>query len=223
VRVADHELEVAKAALRHVGAGAGAGEQLEIASPVGGRVLKVLQQSEGAVLPGAPLLELGDPSHLEVVVDVLTSDAVRVAPGARATLERWGGERPLAAHVRLVEPAAFPRVSALGVEEQRVNVVLDLDEPESARAGVGDGFRVEARIVVWEKPDVVRVPEGALMRHDGGWAVFAVRGDRVALTSAEMGRRNGTEGEVLRGLEPGDRVVVHPSDRVVDGARVRAR
>jgi HlyD family secretion protein len=223
VKVADHEVDVARAALEHVAGSAPAGEQLQIQSPVSGSVLRVMQQSEGAVVPGAPLLEIGDPAHLEIAVDVLTADAVRVAPGAHATLERWGGDLPLRAHVRIVEPSAFPRVSALGVEEQRVNVILDLDEPESARGGLGDGYRVEARIVAWEGARVLKAPEGALLRHDGGWAVFAVRDERAVLAPVELGRRNGTEAQIVRGLAEGDAVIVHPSDRISDGARVRAR
>lgn len=222
-KVAAHQLQVARAALGRMGKGGVSDEQLEITSPVPGRVLKVIQRSEGAVQPGTPLLEVGDPQALEIVVDVLTSDAVHITPGTRVLIERWGGEHALAAHVRLVEPSAFSRVSALGVEEQRVNVVIDLDEPVERWTALGDGYRVEARIVVWRRDEVLRAPASSVFRHGDGWAVFRRVGTLAKLTPIEAGRRNALQIEVTSGLSDGDEVIVHPSDRVLDGVEVTER
>jgi HlyD family secretion protein len=221
-RVAAHQVTLARAALGAVGARLGA-PPLVLASPVTGRVLRVFHPSGGPVAPGAPLFELGDPAALEVVVDVLSSDAVSVRPGARVELDRWGGPHLLRGRVRLVEPSAFTRLSALGVEEQRVDVVIDLVEPRARWAALGDGYRVEARIVDWESAEVLRVPASAVFRRGAGWAVFRVEEGVARLRLLGIGRRNGLEVEVLRGLAAGDRVVAHPSDRVVDGASVIAR
>lgn len=223
---AQHELEEARASLLAAEGGDGAERKtceagtscIEIRSPVPGRVLRVLEESERVVTPGTPLLEIGDPTSLEIVVDVLSPDAVRIRPGARMHLARWGGGRPLAAHVRRVEPSGFTKISTLGVEEQRVNVIGDLDEvPE----GLGDGFRVEAQIVVHESADVIRVPTSALFRHAEGVAVFVVEDGRARRRSIALGERGSSLAEVRSGLIPGDRVIVHPSDQVDDGVRVR--
>jgi HlyD family secretion protein len=224
-RVAEYDLQMAQAALGRLDKKPSAKEQeqLEVTSPVKGRVLKVIQESEGVVQPGAPLLEIGDPSALEVVVDVLTSDAVHVQPGASASIERWGGERPLKAHVRLVEPSAFTRVSALGVEEQRVNVVIDLDEPHATWAALGDGYRVDARIVFWQSDGVLCVPASAAFRRDEGWAVFKLDHDIAKLSTVELGHVNPDTVEVQRGLSAGAQVVMYPSDSVRDGVQVEAR
>jgi HlyD family secretion protein len=222
-RVAEHELAMAQAALGRLGkARPGEDEQMELTSPVKGRVLRVIHESEGAVQPGTPLLELGDPAALEIVSDVLTSDAVHVAQGANATIERWGGA-PLRGHVRLVEPSAFTAVSALGVEEQRVNVVIDLAAPQADWAALGDGYRVEVRIAVWEGQDVMSVPAGALFRSGREWAVYRVADGRAQLTTIEIGRRNADRVEVVKGLAAGDAVVVYPSDRIEHGVQVEAR
>jgi HlyD family secretion protein len=182
----------------------------------------VIQQSEGVVQPGTPLLELGDPTALEIVVDVLTKDAVNIRPGSAVTIEEWGGE-PLPARVRLVEPSAFTRVSALGVEEQRVNAIVDLDVPYEQWKALGDGYRVEARIEVFRAEEAVKVPASALFRRDGGWAVFVAAGEVARLRTLETGRRNDREVEVLGGLEPGEAVILHPSDRVQDGVQIARR
>jgi HlyD family secretion protein len=222
-RVADHELDMARAALRHLtGTGPGQGEQLEVPAPVAGRVLRVMQQSEGVVQAGQPLLELGDPAALEIVVDVLTSDAVRTKPGASVTLDRWGGT-PIEGRVARVEPSAFTRISALGVEEQRVNVRIDLIEPRAKWAALGDGYRVEAQIVVWESDAVVTVPTSAVFRSAGEWTLYVVDDDRARLTRIELGESTPRQVQVLSGLEPGRRVVIHPSDRVRDGVKVAPR
>jgi HlyD family secretion protein len=223
VRVADYEVRVAQAAVRRHGTRPGEDEQLEVGSPVAGTVLRVIQESEGVVQAGTPLIEVGDAAALEVVVDVLTSDAVHVRPGARVVLERWGGEGALSGHVRIVEPSAFTRISALGVEEQRVNVVIDIDDPYEEWRALGDGYRVEARIIVAEEADVLRVPASAVFRQADGWAVYAVRDGRAALVPIEIGLRNGLEAQIASGLDAGARVILHPSDQVKDGVAVEAR
>jgi HlyD family secretion protein len=235
VRVAEFERDLAQAALNYTQPGdrarADAGESqcppdhagFEIQSPVGGRVLRVFQESATVVRPGDRLLEVGDPADLEVEVDVLSRDAVRIRPGTRLFLEDWGGGEPLAARVRVVEPAAFTKVSSLGVEEQRVYVVADFVDPPEKRATLGDAYRVEARIVVWAADDVLKVPAGALVRDGDGWAVFTVAAGRVRLRRVEVGQRNATDAEVLGGLVEGDQVIPYPSDQIRPGLRVVTR
>lgn len=170
---------------------------------------------------GFPLLEVGDPTDLEVRIEVLSRNGVRIAPGARVLLEHWGGERPLEARVRLVEPAAFTKVSALGVEEQRVYVIADFVDPVEARPTLGDGYRVEARIVTWEGSNVLRVPAGALFQREGVWQTFVFEGGRAQLRTVTPGRSNGIETEIVDGVSEGEAVIVYPGDRVEDGSRVR--
>jgi HlyD family secretion protein len=186
-------------------------------------VLRVHQESSAVVQPGQQLLELGDPGDLEVEVDVLSSDGVKIAPGAKVLLEHWGGDEPLLGRVRLVEPQARLKLSALGVEEQRVNVIIDLTDPPAKRRRLGDGYRVEARVVIWEGKDVLKVPAGAVFRQGEGWAVYAVAGGRAELRAIEAGKSNGLVMEVRGGLTVGERVIVHPSDRVRDGVAVLPR
>ncbi len=224
--VAKFELEMAKAALARARPGENNpadDRRFEIHSPITGQVLRVLQESETVVQAGASLLELGDPTDLEVEVDVLSADAVKISPGTKAFLEQWGGERPLQATVRLVEPAAFTKISALGVEEQRVNVILDLDEPIEQRPSLGDAYRVEARIVIWEDDDVLQVPTGALFRQRDDWAVFIAEEGKAVLRTVEIGHRNSLAAEITAGLEQGDQVVMHPSDQVTDGVEIVPR
>ena len=227
VRVARYELENARAALTRTDAKGdekkGADKHFVIRSPVKGKVLRVLQESEGIVGAGAPLFEIGDPAAIEVVVDVLTTDAVQIRPGARVVLERWGGHGELLAKVRLIEPSAFTKVSALGVEEQRVNVIVDLEVPAEAHAPLGDGFRVESKIVVFEAKDALKVPAAALFRSAGGWAVFVVEGGKATTKKVKLGRRTGTEAIIEEGLSEGETVILHPSDSVKDGVMVIAR
>ena len=186
-------------------------------------MLKRLRESESVVPAGDPLLEIGDPDQLEIVADLLSTDAVRVKPGARAIVEQWGGDRELDARVRRVEPAGFTKISALGVEEQRVNVVLDFVDPAEAWAALGDAYRVEVRIVIWEAPDVLKVPTSALFRSGEEWAVYLVEDDRARRTLVELGHQTGQEAEVIAGIGAGAVVVVHPPDTLTDGARVAPR
>ena len=224
--IARFELEQARSALLRTqtpASGATAGVPFAIHAPISGCVLRVFQESVAVVTPGTPLLEVGDPADLELVIDVLSVDAVRIQPGAAVIVEHWGGDEPLEAAVRLVEPQAFTKVSALGVEEQRVNVIADFVSPYEDRRALGDGFRVEGRIVIWEADDAVQVPASCLFRDGERWAVFVSAGGRAALRHLEIGRQNGLAAEVRRGLEPGTLVVVHPSDRIADGVALAAR
>ena len=222
-RVAEHQLKLAQTALLQLSGKAEDTEQLEIVSPVAGQVLEVFQESEGVVQGGTPIVEVGDPAALEIVVDVLSQDATRIPAGARTTIERWGGKTPLRAHVRVVEPSAFTKLSALGVEEQRVNVIIDMDEDRARWRTLGDGYRVEARISVWEGEDVLRVPASAVFRSEEAWATFTVEGGDAVLRRVEIGESNGLETEVVSGLEEGDIVIAYPSDSVRDGVSVEAR
>lgn len=202
-------------------------QELDVSAPVSGQILRVLREDEGPVQAGTPLVEIGDPASLEVVVDVLTADAVLIRPRAPVSIVRWSrswdGDQALAGHVDRVEPSAFTRISALGVEEQRVNVVIDIDEPREHWTALGDGFRVEVRIVVWEDSDVLSVPASAVFRHDTRWAVYQVRDGVAHLVPVEVGQRNDDRVQILSGLDQGDRLVVHPSDRVSEGVEIAAR
>jgi HlyD family secretion protein len=213
-QAAAHDVEVARAALT-----AGAGDVVRLLSPVRGRVLRIPEKSERVVPAGTTLVELGDPSRLEIVVDLLSEDAVKVKPGDRVLIEGWGGDRPLEAHVRMVEPSGFTKVSALGVEEQRVNVVADLD---TTPPQLGDGYRVEARVVQWEG-DALKVPASALYQEGDQWHVFVVENGRARARAVRVGHRNPDEAEVLDGLSVGERVIRQPTDKISDGARVAAR
>ena len=199
------------------------GRNFNIRSPINGLVLRVFQESSGFVNAGTNLLELGDALDLEVEIDVLSRDAVKIAPGANVSLEHWGGAQPLRGRVRLVEPSAFTKISTLGVEEQRVNVIVDLLDPPEERTELKDGYRVEARIVIAEASDVLKVPTSALFRRGDQWAVFAVVGGVVEERLLEIGLQNGLEAEVLEGLQQGNRVVTHPSDAITAGVEVRER
>jgi HlyD family secretion protein len=191
-----------------------------VRAPVAGRVLRVAQESETPVAAGTPLVELGDAAALEVLVDVLSSDAVRIQPGMTLLGDDWGGIGVLQGTVRSVSPAAFTKVSALGVEEQRVNVVADVPEPPP---GLGAGYRVEARIVTWESRDALKVPNSALFRSRGGWAVYVVESGRAQLREVLPGYGGDAEAEVVGGLRAGEEVVLYPSDEVGDGVRVKSR
>lgn len=223
VGVRQASLEAARTRLVEPAAAGAGGRTLTIRAPVAGRILRVLQESESVVAQGAPVLEIGDPGDLEVVAELLSSDAARISEGAPALIEAWGGGPALQGRVRQVEPYGFLKVSALGVEEQRVNVVIDPVDPPAAWAAVGHGYRVEVAVTVWRAPAVVRTPVAALFRHQGQWAVFKVEGGRARLQGVEIGQANGETAEVRRGLTPGDRVVLHPGQSVSDGVRIRVR
>lgn len=218
------EAELASAEARLLQPGAeGAGESdccVELLAPIDGTVLAVHARSEQAVIAGARIAELGDTSRLEVVVDLLSADAVRVRPGDRAEIAEWGGEAPLGAIVRKIDPAGFTKVSALGIEEQRVNAVLDL---EASDERLGHGFRVVAELVVWECEKCLQVPISALFRTGGDWSAFVVEAGRVRMVPLRIGRMNDEAAQVLDGLEAGQTVVVHPSDTVADGSPVVPR
>jgi HlyD family secretion protein len=217
---AEYELRVARARLAQPGSG---GKAIVLTAPVSGVVLKRHRESEGVVSVGEPLLEIGDPARLEVVADLLSSDAVRVKAGDPVRLEQWGGASPLDARVRRVEPAGFMKVSALGVEEQRVNVLIDIEAPPDTLRRLGGGYRVEARIVTWQQADVLKVPIGALFRRGDQWAVFVVEGRRARLAPVGLGHRNAQEAEVLNGIDTDHEVVLHPPDALGDGMRVARR
>lgn len=198
-------------------------ECIPIHAPVSGRVLAVLHESAGVVSAGEPLVEIGDPTDLEIVVDLLSADAVRVEEGQRVIVEEWGGEHPLEGRVRRVEPLGFTKVSALGIEEQRVNVIVDLESPREEWQRLGHGYRVEVRIVLWEQGDVLALPLSAFFRQDDGWAVFVVEDGVARARPVERGRETKLEAEVVSGLSAGETVVLYPNDRVADGVSVVAR
>jgi HlyD family secretion protein len=216
---ARHEVEQARAALARYRSGDPTA-RWEVTSPVNGSVLKVIQESEAPVALGAPLLEVADARSLEAVVDVLSQDAVAIRPGMRARVELGQGVAPVPALVRLVEPAAFTKVSALGVEEQRVNVILDFAGPLDEVWTLGDAYRVEAHIVIHRDEDALKVPVGALFRAGEGWAVFVARVGAAEKRAVRVPRRNGVEAVVADGLREGDRVIVYPSDALRDGAKI---
>jgi len=225
VRVARFDLATARAALASTARlqSGGAAERVKVAAPVAAHVLKLLHESEGAVAAGQPLLEIGDPASLEVEVELLSTHAVKVAPGSKVILDRWGGEQPVAGSVRVVEPSGYTKISALGVEEQRVRVIVDFTSPREAWARLGDGYRVEARFVLWEGQDVLQLPTSALFRQGEGWAAFTIEGRHARLKPVEIGQRAGLATEVLSGLAAGDRVVAHPDEAIRDGVRVKPR
>jgi HlyD family secretion protein len=226
LRVRESELDQAKARLLAPGKGADPHADCDciiVKSPVSGNVLQVLAESEGIVASGTPLVEIGDPGKLEVVTDLLSTEAVKVRTGQRALIEGWGGDDALEGVVRRVEPYGFTKVSALGVEEQRVKVIIDITEPAERWRHLGHGYRVEPRIVLWESNDVLKVPLSSLFRHGGEWAVFVSRDGRARLQALAIGKMNGIDAVVLEGIAAGDAVVVHPSDRVSDGARIEPR
>lgn len=227
LEVRRRELESARARLIQPGE-ASTGERsgsccVEVRSPIDGVVLKIVAESEQVVLPGAPLIEIGDPRDLEIVVDFLSRDAVRIRPGAPARIESWGGDKVLDARVRRIEPTAFTKVSALGIEEQRVKVILDFAGPPSEWQQLGHGYRIIARVVVWHSDDALQVPLGALFREGNNWAVFVVVDGRAQRRLVTIGQRNLHAAQLIDGLKPGEQVILHPSDRVHDDVRIAPR
>lgn len=219
-----HSLQAARATLIGPGSRAVGRGSAVVTAPVSGYVLRVPQESERVVLAGTPLVDVGDPERLEIVADFLSADAVRIRPGADVIIDAWGGERSMRGRVRRVEPLGFTKVSALGVEEQRVNVIIDFAEPRIAWERLGHGYRVTTRVVVWSANDVVRAPVSALFRSGGRWTVFMVDGtERARLRQVQIGPMNAEWAVVQNGLRLGDKVILHPGDRISDGVRVNAR
>ncbi|MCC7177139.1 MAG: efflux RND transporter periplasmic adaptor subunit [Acidobacteria bacterium] len=219
---AQSELERAQARLAPTRLDA-AGRVLPVLAPVDGVVLRRFRESESVVPAGEPIVEIGDPSHVEIVADLLSTDAVKVKPDMRVAVEQWGGDQPMGARVERVEPAGFTKVSALGVEEQRVNVIMDFDDDRAAWKAMGDAYRVEVRIALASLENVLKVPTSALFRVGDQWAMYVVADGRARRAPVELGQRTSTEAEVLGGLQEGQQVVLHPPDTLTDGAWVRAR
>jgi HlyD family secretion protein len=196
---------------------------VEVRAPVDGRILRIFHESEGVVRAGAPLVEIGDPGKLEIVADLLSADAVKVEPEQRVLIEEWGGPGALEGRVRLVEPYGFTKVSALGIEEQRVNVLIDFADPAEKWQRLGHGYRVEIRVVLWAAAEVLKVPLTALFRDGGEWSVFVEADGRARLRAVKLGRQNGLEAEIVDGLAADERIVLHPSSQVEDGTRIAPR
>jgi HlyD family secretion protein len=222
VRTAEHQLEVARASLLQA-RDRRDGTVIPLQSPIDGVVLRRIQESEAVVPAGTPLVEIGDLADLEIVADMLSSAAVAVRPGLAVQIEQWGGDLSLRGRVRRVEPSGFTKISALGVEEQRVNVIIDFEDDREAWASIGDGYRVEIRVIVWQEEDVVKVPTSSLFRHEGHWAVYKVEDGRAVRQLVDVGQRNGLEAQVLGGLSAGERIVVYPGEAIADGVQVTAR
>jgi len=225
VEVARSDREAARTQLLYSSGegGRGPGGKIAVRAPVEGSVLGIPHKDEGVVEAGRPLIEIGNPRALEVEVDVLSSDAVRIRPGTTVHFDRWGGDGLLEGKVRTVEPTGFTKVSALGVEEQRVLVITDITSALALWEKLGDGYRLEASFLLWEGDDILQVPASALFRYEDGWAVFAVEGGRAKRRTVTVGRRNGLVAQILSGLAEGETVIPHPSDQIEDGTRVRKR
>ncbi len=225
VEVARFEVEAAQTALRYSGSAGtpSPSEIVPIRSPVAGRVLTIFRESEGVVVAGQSLVEVGNPEALEVESEVLSSDAVRITPGMPVLFGRWGGDGDIRGRVRLVEPVGFTKVSALGVEEQRVLVIADLVSPAEIWNRLGHGYRVETSFTLWEGEDVLQLPTSALFRYQDGWAVFVVENEAAHRRPVEVGHRSGLKAEVLSGLDPGESVIIHPDDELEDGVQVQLR
>jgi HlyD family secretion protein len=222
LRTAEEEVRIARAQLIADGAVA-SGDPVTVGAPVDGVVLKRVRESESVVSAGEPLLEIGNRTQLEIVSDLLSTDAVRVKAGDSVRIEQWGGERALAGRVRRVEPSGFTKISALGVEEQRVNAVIDFEDPVAASSALGDGYRVEVRIVIWQKDGVLKAPTSSLFRRGDGFAVFVVDDGKARVQPVQVGQRNGLEAEIVSGLDEGTVVVVHPPDTLANGTRLTVR
>lgn len=225
VEVAQYELEAARSVLQYSAAtdSGTPAERVPVRSPINGKILKVIHECEGPVRTGSPLLMVGDTSILEVEVDVLSADAVKIKPGMNVLLERWGGDAPLHGIVRTVEPAGFTKISALGVEEQRVLIIVDFTSAAELWQRLGDGYRVEANFILWQDEAVLQVPASSLFRYEDGWAVFIVDGRHARQRVVRVGQRNGLVAQILTGVDEGESVINHPSDELEDGRRVSLR
>jgi HlyD family secretion protein len=225
VVTAQAQLEQAISVLRYSKAGGHSDtrEDVIVRAPVNGTVLKLHRESEGVVNAGEPLVDISDPASLEVKAEVLSADAVKLREGTPVVFERWGGDLPLEGRVRTVEPAGFTKISSLGVEEQRVNVIVDLTSPAEMWRRLGDGYRLDATFIVWEGRDVLQVPASALFRRGDGWALFTIANRRAKLVDVEVGRRNGLAAQIVNGIAEDAVVITNPDDGISDGARVRPR
>lgn len=220
------DLATSRAAMASAGRPTGPGVKVDyipVRAPVNGRLLKRMQQSEALLAAGTPLLEIGDPTNLEIVTDMISTDAVKVKEGQEVIIEDWGGPAALKGVVKRVEPFGFTKVSALGIEEQRVNVIIEFTSPQSEWASLGHGYRVETRIVTNRREGVLKVPVSALFRNGDEWAVFRDDGGTAKLTKVKIGSRNTLDAEIAEGLKAGDSVIVHPSDKIADGVSVAKR
>lgn len=223
VEVAQYELQAAQTALAYSGQTTLPPERIAITSPIDGKILKVSRQCEGPVTLGESLLEVGNPAALEVEVDVLSADAVKIQPGMQVLFERWGGEIALEGRVTRIEPVGFTKVSALGVEEQRVLVISEFTSPAETWQRLGDGYRVEAKFILWHQDAVLQVPSSALFRYQDGWAVFTLENGYAKRQPVTLGQRNGLTAQILSGLSENQRIINHPSDAVADGVRIQER
>ncbi len=225
VEVSRHELNAASTLLRYSAAQTSPAElkeRVNIKAPVSGSVLSLHHKSEGVVIAGSPLVEIGDPSGLEVAVDVLSFDAVQIKKGMKVKLERWGGDT-LDGIVRVVEPVGFTKVSALGVEEQRVWVIIDINAPTEQWLSLGDGYRVEAKFLLWQNDAALQIPNASLFKKGQQWAVYHLVNDEIKIKTVEIGQRNGLNAQLLSGLSEGDKIIVHPGDDIKPGVRVKVR
>lgn len=224
VEVAQYELQAARTALQYsADTPHEAAERISVRSPINGKILKLARKCEGPVRTGDPLLEVGNPSALEVEVDVLSSDAVKITAGTKVLFNRWGGPQALEGIVRTIEPIGFTKVSALGVEEQRVLIICDFTSEARQWQRLGDGYRVDAQFILWREDSVLQVPASSLFRYKTGWAVFVAEGTRAKRRQVKVGQRNGLIAQILSGVEEGELVINHPSDEVEEGRRIRSR
>ena len=225
VEVARYELTAARTALEYSAAKNQSNnhEHVPIRSPIDGKILRIHHKCEGVVMTGAPLIEVGDTRRLEIEIDVLSEDAVRITPGMTVNFQRWGGDDALQGRVRTIEPVGFTKISALGVEEQRVLVIADFITPYESWARLGDGYRVDASFILWQGKDVVQIPTSALFRMDSQWMVFVIEDGKARAKPVKLGERSGLIAQVLDGLSVGQQVITHPDDRIHEGVRVRAR
>lgn len=220
---ARYSLSEVQNALSHFAAKGGEmeGEKVFISSPVNGQVLTIYQESEGMIRAGQMLMEIGNIQGLEVVVEVLSTDAVRIQPGMSVEFDRWGGEQTLTGRVLVIEPIGFTKVSALGVEEQRVRIIVAITSPENQWGRLGDGYRVDTRFILWQGQDILQIPENALFRYDDGWAVFVVRMDNyVELRVVKPGKRSGLHAQIIEGLSEGETIIIHPDEQLENGLKV---
>jgi len=224
VDVAKHQLEAARTALRYTGNRSSNPEDMvQVLAPVSGRILKLQHECAGVVPRGEPLMEIGDTRSLEIETDVLSADAVKIKPGMPVLYERWGGEKPLTGTVRRVEPVGFTKISALGVEEQRVLIISDITSPTEEWQTLGDGYRVESRFILWEHQDVLQIPASALFRFDGQWTIFVMQDNKARRRAVKVGQRNGLSAQILDGLVEGEAVITHPDNTIADGVGVKPR